>query len=40
MAVIQYACGHEMAGPAGCLQYFVGTTGRVARYDTTLIEKY
>ena len=30
--VTQYACGDEdKAGPDGCLQYFTGTTGVVAK---------
>ncbi|TRY61310.1 hypothetical protein TCAL_01452 [Tigriopus californicus] len=31
--VTQYLCGDEMAGPDGCLQYFVGNTGTVASFN-------
>jgi hypothetical protein len=30
--VTQYACGEsDLGGPDGCLQYFTGTSGTVAR---------
>ncbi|XP_059078349.1 uncharacterized protein LOC131876855 [Tigriopus californicus] len=31
--VTQYACGDELGGPDGCLQYFTGTTGTVASFN-------
>ena len=32
ISIKQYACGDEMGGPVGCLQYFTGTSGSVANY--------
>ncbi len=29
--VTQYTCGNEMGGPSGCLQFFIGTTGKFTR---------
>jgi len=34
--ITQYTCNHEMAGPAGCLQYFTGEMGRVASFNFPL----
>ncbi|XP_059088333.1 uncharacterized protein LOC131884531 [Tigriopus californicus] len=31
--VTQFACGDEMGGPDGCLQYFTGTTGSFASFN-------
>ncbi|XP_059089013.1 uncharacterized protein LOC131885091 isoform X2 [Tigriopus californicus] len=31
--VTQYACGDEMGGPPGCLQYFTGNTGTFASFN-------
>lgn len=31
--VTQYACGDEMGGPPGCLQYFSGNTGSFASFN-------
>lgn len=36
--VMQYRCGEESAGPAGCLQYFENTSGKIRSFnfpDTT-----
>ena len=33
--VTQYECGARDAGDDGCLQYHTGTSGTIARYDTT-----
>ena len=35
--VTQYDCGDTLAGPSNCLQYFVGASGTVARYVSTII---
>ncbi|XP_059089974.1 uncharacterized protein LOC131885814 [Tigriopus californicus] len=31
--VSQYVCGDDMAGPDGCLQYFIGNTGTIASFN-------
>jgi len=31
--VIQYRCGDEQGGPAGCLQYFENTTGKIRSFN-------
>lgn len=32
ISIKQFACGDEMGGPTGCLQYFTGTAGSIANY--------
>ena len=31
--VTQYECGDDMAGPAGCLQYFTGKAGNFRSFN-------